>query len=181
MGAGTGTTALGYKGGIGTASRLAAISETPYTVGAIVQSNFTGMLRIAGVPMPAAEMLPEPSAETIGNSCMIVVATDAPLESRQLARVARRAVYAMRGVGADFDQGSGDYAIAFSTADPVAPPRDEDLSPLFHATMLAVEEALINSVLRATTRRGPEGRIGHEIPIDEVRRRLVAAGAAELE
>lgn len=181
VGAGTGTTALGYKGGIGTASRLAAIGETPYTVGAIVQSNFTGMLRIAGVPMPAAEMLPEPSAETIGNSCMIVVATDAPLESRQLARVARRAVYAMRGVGADFDQGSGDYAIAFSTAEPVAPPRDEDLSPLFHATMLAVEEALINSVLRATTRRGPEGRIGHEIPIDEVRRRLAAAGAAELE
>lgn len=181
VGAGTGTTALGYKGGIGTSSRMVAISGAEYTVGAIVQSNFTGTLRIAGVPMPSAELLSEPSVETIGNSCMIVVATDAPLESRQLARTARRAVYAMRGVGADFDQGSGDYAIAFSTAEPAIPPRDEELSPFLHATMLAVEEALVNSVLRATTRRGPDGSVGYEIPVDEVRRRLTAAGAGELE
>lgn len=184
VGAGAGTTALGFKGGVGTSSRLVSIGpgERAYTVGALVQSNFTGTLRIAGVPMPAGEMLSGVSAETIGNSCMIVVATDAPLESRQLARLARRAVYAMRGVGADFDQGSGDYGIAFSVAHPDATtPHDADLSGCFHATMLAVEEALINSVLRASTRRGPDGNVGYEIPIDEVRRRLDACGARELE
>lgn len=184
VGAGTGTTALGFKGGIGTSSRRVTVgnaeSGQEYTVGAIVQSNFTGMLRIAGVPMPAAEMLEGTTADTIGNSCMIVVATDAPLESRQLERLARRAAYAMRGVGADYDQGSGDYAIAFSVADPAIAPNDSELSPMCHATMLAVEEALINSILRATTAFGPTGRAGYEIPIDEVRRRLAAAGATEL-
>ena len=181
VGAGTGTTALGYKGGIGTSSRIVTVGDLTCTVGVIVQSNFTGTLRIAGVPLPASELLSEPSAETIGNSCMIVVAVDIPLESRQLARVARRAVYAMRGVGADFDQGSGDYAIAFSTAEPGSVPSDDELSPLFHATMLAVEEALINSVLRAVTRRGPSGRVAHAIPVAETRRRLQAAGAQHLE
>ncbi|MBC9943631.1 P1 family peptidase [Leucobacter sp. cx-328] len=192
VGAGTGTTALGFKGGIGTSSRRVSVGSAgagagaegapapEYTVGAIVQSNFTGMLRIAGVPMPAAEMLEGTTADTIGNSCMIVVATDAPLESRQLERLARRAAYAMRGVGADYDQGSGDYAIAFSVADPAIAPNDNDLSPMFHATMLAVEEALINSILRATTAFGPTGRAGYEIPIEEVRRRLAAAGATAL-
>jgi D-aminopeptidase len=178
VGAGAGTVALGFKGGIGTASRIVAVDGAAFTVGALVQTNFSGLLRIAGVPMPAAEMLPATPAEPIGNSCMIVVATDAPIDGRQLGRVANRAVFAMRGVGADYAQGSGDYAIAFTVHDAaegtVAP--DEELSPLFAATMDAVEEALINSVLRAETRTGPEGRTAHEIPIDAVRERLARAG-----
>ncbi|MEB4614365.1 P1 family peptidase, partial [Leucobacter sp. M11] len=78
------TVALGYKGGIGTSSRRVAIGDTEYTVGAIVQTNFTGTLTVAGVPLPATELLETEPAETIGNSCMIVVATDAPLDARQL-------------------------------------------------------------------------------------------------
>nr|WP_245190158.1 P1 family peptidase [Leucobacter exalbidus] len=190
VGAGTGTTALGFKGGIGTASRIVTLNDRSVTVGVLVQSNFTGTLRIAGVPMPAAHMLPDPPAETVGNSCMIVVAIDAPFDGRQLNRLARRAIYGMRGVGADFANGSGDYAIAFSTAGNGTEaargwagehPADADLSPLFHATMLAVEEALINSVLRASTAYGPEGRVAHGIPIAIVRQRLRAAGATALE
>lgn len=179
VGAGAGTVALGFKGGIGTASRIVAVGATPFTVGALVQTNFSGLLRIAGVPMPAAEMLAAAPAEPVGNSCMIVVATDAPVDGRQLGRVANRAVFAMRGVGADYAQGSGDYAIAFTVHDAsegsVAP--DEELSPLFAATMDAVEEALINSVLRAETRTGPDGRTAHQIPVDAVRERLARAGA----
>lgn len=180
VGAGTGTTALGFKGGIGTASRIVPVAGSDVTVGVLVQSNFTGTLRIAGVPISAAELLPDPPAETIGNSCMIVVAVDGPFEGRQLNRIARRAIYGMRGVGADFATGSGDYAIAFSTGEGV-PPRDDDLSPLFHATMLAVEEALINSVLQATTAHGPEGRVAHAVPIDGLRERLARGGAVALE
>lgn len=179
VGAGTGTTALGFKGGIGTASRVVAIGERSATVGVLVQSNFTGTLRIAGVPIPAAELLTDPPAETVGNSCMIVVAVDAPFEGRQLNRIARRAIYGMRGVGADFATGSGDYAIAFATGEGL-PPRDDDLTPLFHATMLAVEEALINSVLRASTARGPEGRVAYAVPLEALRERLKLGGAVAL-
>ncbi|GAA1598068.1 P1 family peptidase [Leucobacter chromiireducens] len=175
VGAGTGTVALGYKGGIGTASRIVGVGATEYTVGAIVQSNYTGTLQLAGVPIPAAEVLPGEPAETIGNSCMIVVATDAPLDARQLRRLANRAVFALRGTGSDFAQGSGDYAISVSVGTG-APPSDDDLSPAFLATMEAVEEALVNSVLRAETRVGFEGRTAHAVPIAEVRRRLARAG-----
>lgn len=180
VGAGTGTTALGFKGGIGTASRVVTVGDRSVTVGALVQSNFTGTLRIAGVPVPATELLPDPPAATIGNSCMIVVAVDAPFEGRQLNRIARRAIFGMRGVGADFATGSGDYAIAFSTGEGI-PPRDDDLSPLFHATMLAVEEALINSVLQARTAYGPEGRVAYEVPLERLRERLARGGAVALE
>ncbi|MFD4961028.1 P1 family peptidase [Microbacterium sp. NPDC058389] len=176
VGAGAGTVALGFKGGIGTASRAAPVGEDAYTVGALVQSNFSGTLSIAGVPMPADELAPGPPAETVGNSCMIVVATDAPVDGRQLARCARRAVFAMRGVGSDFAQGSGDYAIAFSVGSGM-PPADAALSPLFHATMDAVEEALVNSILMATTQTHADGNIARAIPLDAVRARLKAAGA----
>ncbi|MBC9926450.1 MULTISPECIES: P1 family peptidase [unclassified Leucobacter] len=180
VGAGAGTTALGFKGGIGTASRVVAVGSRSVTVGVLVQSNFTGLLRIAGVPMPSAELVPGPTAETVGNSCMIVVALDAPFDGRQLSRIARRAVIGMRGVGADFSNGSGDYAIAFTTGagESLA---DDHCSGLFHATMLAVEEALINSILRAETRTGPEGRVAHGIPVDAVRERLERAGVTGLE
>lgn len=177
VGAGTGTVALGYKGGIGTASRIFTIDTEEFTIGALVQSNYTGTLKLAGVPFPAAEILGERPAETIGNSCMIVVATDAPLDARQLHRIANRAVFAMRGTGADYAQGSGDYAISFSVARG-APPADELLSPAFLATMEAVEEALINSILRAETRTGFEGRIARAIPIERVRLGLERAGVS---
>lgn len=110
---------------------------------------------------------------------MIVVAVDAPFDGRQLNRIARRAIYGMRGVGADFATGSGDYAIAFSTGEGL-PPSDDDLSALFLATMLGVEEALINSVLRATTAHGPEGRVAHAVPISVLEDRLRQGGAVAL-
>ncbi|HIY67161.1 MAG TPA: P1 family peptidase [Candidatus Agrococcus pullicola] len=172
VGAGTGTVALGFKGGIGTSSRIVDIGERAYAVGVLVQSNFTGTLRIDGVVMPAKEMLAEEPAVGDGNSCMIIVATDAPLDARQLGRLANRAAFALRGVGSDFSQGSGDYAIAFSVgAGP--PPSDSDLSPSFLAAMEATEEALINSILQARTRVGFEGRIAKGIPIGGVRERLL--------
>ena len=171
IGAGTGTVALGYKGGIGTASRVFAVGEAEHTVGAIVQSNYSGTLRIAGVPMPAAELLAADPAVGDGNSCMIVLATDAPLDARQLTRLANRAIFAMHGTGSDFAQGSGDYAIAFSTAQ-APPPDDSLLSPAFQAAMDAVEESLINSVLRASTRVGFRGNVAREVPVDKVRERL---------
>lgn len=171
IGAGTGTVALGYKGGIGTASRIVAVGDHRYTFGVIVQSNYSGTLRIDGVALPAEELLESDPAVGDGNSCMIVVATDAPLDARQLTRLANRAVFGLRGTGSDFAQGSGDYAIAFSV-EAGAAPSDDLLSPAFLATMEATEEALINSILRAETRTGFEGRVAHGIPIELVRDRL---------
>lgn len=161
VGAGTGTRALGYKAGIGTASRYIYASgeqgeqeerSGPFTVGALVQSNFGGTLAIQGKQYPA------PSVEADKGSCMIIVATDAPLDARQLDRIARRAVFAMGRVGASYSHGSGDYAIAISTR-PGGHVPDSQLSPLFLATMDAVEEALLNSILMATTTHGIEGRV----------------------
>ncbi|GAA5088195.1 P1 family peptidase [Microbacterium yannicii] len=175
VGAGAGTVALGFKGGIGTSSREVPVGDGRYTIGALVQSNFSGTLSIAGVPMPADELVSAPPAETVGNSCMIVVATDAPLDARQLTRCARRAIFALRGVGSDFSQGSGDYAIAFSVGNGM-PPADATLSPLLHATLDAVEEALINSILMATTQVHADGNRAHAIPLAAVHSRLAAAG-----
>lgn len=173
VGAGTGTVALGFKGGIGTSSRIVTIGENVFTIGVLVQSNFTGTLRIDGVELSAKELLDDEPAVGDGNSCMIIVATDAPLDARQLGRLANRATFALRGVGSDFSQGSGDYAIALSVGDD-RPPRDSDLSPSFLATMEATEEALINSVLRAETRVGFQGRSATGIPIERVRECLGA-------
>ena len=162
IGAGAGTSMCGFKGGIGSASRRVSgieasggAAQEPYTVGALVQTNFGGTLTIAGTPYPAPAD-PEPEF----GSCMIVVATDAPLDARQLARVARRAIFAMARVGASYSHGSGDYAIALATrrAEPLP---DAALTPLFAATMEAVEAALIHSVLHAETTAGPDGRVRH--------------------
>ncbi|QMW66967.1 P1 family peptidase [Mumia sp. ZJ1417] len=171
VGAGTGTTALGYKGGIGTSSRLVDVGAHAVTVGVLVQSNFGGVLTVDGVPMPAEELLGHAGVESPGNSCMIVVATDAPADARQLDRVSRRAVFAMGRVGASFSHGSGDYALAFTVAEE-RPAEDAQLDPLFGATMDAVEEALLNSVLAATTTRGFGGQVAHAVPVDGVRSRL---------
>lgn len=162
VGAGTGTRALGYKAGIGTSSRYLYASDEdspekgrhgPFTIGALVQSNFGGTLTIQGKQYPA----PEPTDADKG-SCMIIIATDAPLDARQLDRVAKRAVFAMGRVGASYSHGSGDYAIAVSTR-PSGHLPDDALSPLFLATMDAVEEALLNSTFMAETTHGFEGRM----------------------
>ncbi len=170
VGAGTGTRALGYKAGIGSSSRIGHAGGDdgpnqeqlgPYTIGALVQSNFGGTLTIKGKHYPASE------AEADNGSCMIVVATDAPLDARQLERMAKRAVFAMGRVGASYSHGSGDYGIAISTRtdDHVS---DALLSPLFVATMDAVEEALLNSIFMATTTHGFEGRTMYAFDAERV-------------
>ncbi|MFE5308998.1 P1 family peptidase [Isoptericola sp. NPDC056605] len=194
VGAGAGTAALGYKGGIGTSSRRVDVAGRPRTVGVLVQSNFSGTLTVQGVPLPAADLLgtesissavpraeeidavPKGSGPAEGNSCMIVVATDAPLDARRLERVARRAVFAMGRVGSDFAHGSGDYGLAFTTADPADPlVPDDALDPLFAAATDAVEEALLASVFTATTTVGHRGT-RHALPHDRALGRLRAAG-----
>lgn len=150
VGAGTGTCALGFKGGIGTGSRVTG----DFRVGVLVQSNFSGCLRLG--PRYVDPPAPEP-VDPAGNSCLIVVATDAPLDARQLTRVARRAVFALARVGAGFTHGSGDYAIAFSAARGGGVP-DAELDPVFTATLEATEAALIKSLLYARTVTGFDGR-----------------------
>lgn len=169
VGAGTGTAALGFKAGIGTSSRVAGDG----TVGALVQSNFSGLLTVLGVPVPASE----PDEPLPGNSCMIVVATDLPLDARQLGRLARRAVFALGLVGSDFAPNSGDYAIAFSTAARTAPVlAEDDLRPAFGAVIEAVEEALLNSLTMAHTVTGFHGHTRTAVSHAELVSRLEAAG-----
>ncbi|MFF0344077.1 P1 family peptidase [Kribbella sp. NPDC004875] len=158
VGAGTGTTALGFKAGIGTASRVAG----PGRVGALVQSNFSGLLTVLGAPIPAEPI------DADGNSCMIVVATDLPLDSRQLGRLARRAIFAMGRVGSDFAPGSGDYAIAFSTTRTPGY-QDRELRGPFQAVTESVEEALLNSLTMARTTTGFQDRTAHAVPHDVIR------------
>ncbi|WP_265443537.1 P1 family peptidase [Flexivirga meconopsidis] len=165
VGAGTGTGALGFKGGIGTSSRLVSLpGRHNCTLGALVQSNFTGTLTVLGTQVPA------PKSETPqGNSCMIVLACDTGADSRQLSRMAKRAVFAMGRVGADYAGGSGDYAIAFDTATAPAGLPDVALDPLFRATQDVVEEALLNSLFMATTTTGFNRRTRHAVPLDRIR------------
>jgi len=142
VGAGTGTIAFGWKGGIGTSSRKAG----NYTVGVLVQTNFGGFLQIGGVPIGKAS---QPNG-----SCMIVVATDAPVDARNLKRMAARAIMGMARTGAAGSNGSGDYAIAFSTCRDCKAISNDAMSPLFLATIEATEEAIIDSLLQATTMTG---------------------------
>ncbi|HET6293882.1 MAG TPA: P1 family peptidase [Kribbella sp.] len=158
VGAGTGTAALDFKAGIGTSSRVVPGDAGAGTVGALVQSNFSGILTVLGNPIPA-DSVGEPG----GNSCMIVVATDLPLDARQLGRVARRAVFAMGRVGSDFAPGSGDYAIAFATNSDRPPLPERDLRPVFQAAMESVEEALLNSLTMAHTITGFRGNTRHAV------------------
>jgi D-aminopeptidase len=178
VGAGTGTSAFGWKGGIGTASRLLPGSLGGYTVGALVQSNFGGVLTIDGLRV--GEALGQYSfhgvVEDSGGSCMIILATDAPLSPRNLERMASRAVMGLARTGSFMANGSGDFVIAFSTRnellfeDEHATRSDELLnddftSPLFLATVEAVEEAVLNSLLRATTVTGYEGHTREAFPV----------------
>ncbi len=181
VGAGTGTMALGFKAGIGTASRTlhpapaglaASAGAGQGTVGVLVQANFSGTLTVRGTPIPPPATTPTDSRrqplDADGNSCMIVVATDLPLDARQLGRVARRAVFAMGRVGSDFSPGSGDYAIAFTTNRGSAY-LDRDLRGPFQATTDAVEEALLNSLTMATPVTGHHGHTAHAVPHDRIR------------
>ena len=180
VGAGTGTIALGWKGGIGTSSRKLPSEHGGFTLGVLVQSNFGGDFTLDGVPV-WRELRGLPSETPPSASCMIVVATDAPLDSRQLGRLAKRAVLGMARAGSSGSNGSSDYAIAFSTTSRSSPQRftagtpslsrlsEEELSPLFEAAIEATEEAIDNSILRATTVHGRDGHVVPAIPIDRVR------------
>lgn len=174
VGAGTGTAALGYKGGIGTSSRMVDVAGATATVGALVQSNFSGDLTVCGRAVPAEELLDvaDPHADVGGNSCMIIVATDAAMDARQLGRIARRGIIGLDRVGSDFAGGSGDYALAFSTADPGPVVRDAELNGVFAAVIDAVEEALLNSLLTAETTTGFRGHVRHAVPHDRLLARL---------
>ena len=194
VGAGAGTRALGFKGGIGTASRVLPKSLGGYTVGVLVQSNFGGLFTIDGVPvgkeMGKILFKKDLTIEDEG-SCMIVVATNAPLSPRNLKRMARRTAHAFGRVGAYSSNGSGDYAIAFSTSQKVRRiSRGNDLefvlqevhnrhmSPLFQAVVEGTEEAIVNSILMATTVESKYGR-SEAISIEEVVKILKKYGAIE--
>jgi D-aminopeptidase len=205
VGAGTGTRALGFKGGIGTASRMIPENRGGYTVGVLVQSNFGGILTINGAPVgeelgnhylagqkgsPRTTLSGTTTEAKAGNSgydfdvdgsVMIVVATDAPLTSRNLKRLAKRAFMGISRVGGFASNGSGDYVIAFSThpdvrnsLDDTGPVRgirelkNSAVSPLFLAAVEATEEAILNSLFMAETMEGHEGRVQEALPIDEV-------------
>lgn len=181
VGAGTGTTALGWKGGIGTASRRVETGEGTWTVGALVQSNFGGELVVAGVPVGrllAREPDSPPHDARGGGSIMIIVATDAPLDARGLERLAERSFAGLARTGAAFSHGSGDYAIAFSV-DRERPRRLDggSLTGLFAGAAEATEEAILNSLLRATTVRGFRGRTVEALPVGRVEELLRAGGA----
>ena len=165
VGAGTGTIAFGLKGGIGTSSRRLSERFHGNTVGVIVQSNFGGLLTVNGAPVwkqiNKNPFAPPPAPANAG-SIMIVVATDAPLSDRNLERLARRALVGLSRTGATIANGSGDYVIAFSTAEEVrrTPARrgsiatvaelpNDHMDPLFQAVAEATEEAIINSLLQA--------------------------------
>ncbi|MFR9676535.1 P1 family peptidase [Streptomyces sp. TR06-5] len=177
VGAGTGTCALGFKAGMGTASRRVRFGAgRTATLGALLQANFGGTLRVGGT-----EVEPPGPGPADDGSCMIVVATDAPLDARQLERVARRAVFGLARAGASYGHGSGDYALAFSTrraaahtapAGPAAagvPLPDTDLDPLFRAALATVEEAALNALCAATTTTGRWGRTARAVPYSRLR------------
>lgn len=161
VGAGTGTVAFGWKGGIGTASRKAG----PYIVGALVQTNFGGDLRINGAPV--GRELRQRGPNSGNGSCVMVVATDAPVDARNLRRIAARTWLAMGRTGSSGSNGSGDYGIAFTTArNPSRLLTNDEASPLFLATIEATEEAIYNSLLRAVTVSGG-GHTVEALPIEK--------------
>ena len=182
VGAGTGTVNYGWKGGIGTSSRTLPADRGGFTVGVLTQTNFGGTLTIAGVPIFRTLQPPATgaAAENGDGSCMLVVATDAPLDARDLRRLAARAIFGLARTGSSYSNGSGDFAIAFSTspemrsrfnetaarARAVLPP--DAASPLFEAALEATEEAVYNALFQATTVRSAAGA-AEAIPIERVR------------
>jgi D-aminopeptidase len=185
VGAGVGTRCFGWKGGIGTASRKLPAGYGGWTLGVLVQTNFGGVLTIDGAPVgrELGRYDFKPGAGPGGGggygSCMIVVATDAPLSARDLKRLAARAVFGLARTGSSYSHGSGDFAIAFSTSPDArvrfgeTAPRarvvlpGDAVSPLFEAALEATEEAVYNSLLKATTVSG-NGETAEAIPVDRV-------------
>lgn len=179
VGAGRGTVAFGWKGGIGTASRRLPPGLGGWTVGVLVQTNFGGVLNVNGAPVgvelgqyylkqqAAGAVGAAAAAERPDGSVMIVVATDAPADHRNLERLARRALAGLARTGSAMSNGSGDYVIAFSTvrAGAAPPVANEAMSPLFEAVIEATEEAVYNSLFLATTVRGMRGTVT-ALPLD---------------
>jgi D-aminopeptidase len=188
VGAGTGTQCFGWKGGIGTSSRVLSARYGRYALGVLVQTNFGGILTIGGAPVGRelgrySFAPPRPGRQgeppTPDGSCMIVVATDAPVDARDLRRIAARAIFGLGRTGSSYSNGSGDFAVAFTTAETmrtrfgeskprarlVLPP--DGVSPLFQAALEATEEAVYNSLLRATPVTSRSGT-ADAIPIDRV-------------
>lgn len=183
VGAGTATSCFGFKGGIGTSSRELPERNGGYTVGVLVQTNFGGVLSIDGVPVGErlGRHFMKGAYESADGSCMIVIATDAPLTSRNLKRLASRSMLGLARTGGVASNGSGDYAIAFSTAESVRVPyrskgdklkreelSNDDVSPLFLAVIEATEEAILNSLFSAQTLTGYKGRTIERIPMGKV-------------
>ncbi|HJV18537.1 MAG TPA: P1 family peptidase [Sediminibacterium sp.] len=184
VGAGTGTVCFGFKGGIGSSSRKLPASLGGYTVGVLVQSNFGGVLQINGIAV--GEKLGKFSfsnqlLNNVDGSCMIVVATDAPVDHRNLMRIAKRAILGLGKTGGIASNGSGDYVIAFSTAPDLRIPHEgpakimhipvllnDEMSPLFMATIEATEEAIINSLFAAKTITGKNGNTAEALPLNKV-------------
>jgi D-aminopeptidase len=182
VGAGAGTVAFGWKGGIGTSSRKLPAQYGGWTVGVLVQTNFGGVLQVMGAPVgqalgwPANPGIIMPKGD---GSIIMVVATDAPVSDRNLRRLAARAMMGLGRTGSTASNGSGDYVIAFSTAAEVRRPStahrltttelsNDDMSPLFGAVVEATEEAIYNSLFMATTARS-RGVTVEAIPLDRVR------------
>jgi D-aminopeptidase len=186
VGAGVGTVCFGWKGGIGTSSRVLPKSLGGYTVGALVQSNFGGVLQMDGIPVGrelGQYYLKDELDKSADGSIMIVLATDAPLSDRNLKRLAKRGLAGLARTGASMSNGSGDYVIAFSTNEEVRrtaerrsrvwayPEVPNDLtSPLFEAVIEATEEAIYNSLCMATTMTGYRGRIVNALPLDDLQK-----------
>jgi len=182
VGAGTGTICFGYKGGIGTSSRVLPESLGGYTVGVIVQSNYGGVLEVDGVKV--GQILENYSfkkniLQDVDGSCMMVVITNAPVTARNLERIAKRAFMGMAKTGGIASNGSGDYVIAMSVAagnlidenKPFYTPKElqnDAMSPLFMATIEATEEALLNSLFTAKTTKGINGKVVERLPVERI-------------
>jgi D-aminopeptidase len=202
VGAGTGTVAFGFKGGIGTASRVVPQSAGGYTVGVLVQTNFGGVLTMNGAPLghelgryylkdqftPQQGQRETQTTDRADGSIIMVIATDAPVDARNLERLAARAMLGLARTGSPSTNGSGDYVIAFSAAQQsrvrtssgirqVPTLGNDAMSPLFLATVEATEEAIYNSLLQATTVSGRDGNRAEALPIDRTVEILKKYGA----
>lgn len=194
VGAGTGTVAFGWKGGIGTSSRKLPASLGGWTVGVLVQTNFGGIFQVLGAPVgkELGQYAFKRDAESLGDrgdgSCVMVIATDAPLSDRNLERLAARAIMGLSRTGSSASNGSGDYVLAFSTNEKVRRAAsatrltteelaNEPMSGLFQGAVEATEEAIYNSLFMATTTRS-NGRTIEAIPLDKVKAVLAKYGVA---
>ena len=181
VGAGTGTICFGFKGGIGTSSRVLSEKDGGYTVGVLVQTNFGGNLMISGIPIEE-ELKKIKPGESGDGSVMIIIATNAPLKARNLERLAKRSLYGVARTGGNCSNGSGEYAIAFSTAIDLRSSyergdtffesseelRNDRMTPLFEAVIEATEEAVINSLFAAETITGKDNQTIQSLPVEQV-------------